>query len=100
MVSRTLLSCRVSLVGPLLVEPNHSMFQHATSSVVAVPLPGTVTASARCLRSPPSPSHGTPSPHDDATIANNSSPLRVTALDMGTPLRRARAVHPGSTAPH
>src|SRR5262245_36735381 len=39
--SRAFWSCSASLVGPLEVSPNHSMFQLAMSSVVSAPLPGT-----------------------------------------------------------
>src|SRR5215213_8017159 len=46
MTSRALEACSVSLVGPFVVLPNHSMFQPATSSVVADPFPGITTREA------------------------------------------------------
>src|SRR5262245_17801876 len=48
--ARAFWNCSDSLVGPLAVSPNHSMFQLAMSRVVAEPLAGTACAKAGVVR--------------------------------------------------
>lgn len=69
MMSRTWFNCPASAAGPLLVEPNHSMFHVAQSNVAAVPCAGTVNDSSSLWESGSGPAGSDP-PHADAVTMN------------------------------